>query len=228
MSVKPKILGLIPARGNSKRLPGKNIREFHGQPLLAWTIKAAQQSQQLSHVILSSEDEALIKVAQRYQCDAPFVRPKELSQDYTPGIDPVLHALEQCPGYDYIVLLQPTSPLRTSEDIDKAVQLCIETNAPALVSVSVTSMETCKNPEWCYRLDPDNHLVPLDFPSYHGPIMQLNGAVFVAKVDWLQCTHSFISSQTQAYVMPIERASDIDTLEDFEHAGEMVVDLVNG
>ena len=116
--MKPSFLAVIPARGGSKGVPRKNVRDLNGKPLIAWTIEEAKKSQYISNIILSSEDSEIIKEAKKYGCEVPFIRPMKLAQDDTPGIDPVLHAINQCPGYDYVVLLQPTSPLSKAEDID--------------------------------------------------------------------------------------------------------------
>src|SRR5882757_6235043 len=105
------VLGLIPARGGSKGVPRKNIRVAGGKPLIAWTADEACKSRFLDRLVLSSEDPEIIEVARRLGIEVPFRRPLELASDNTPGIDPVLHALGELPGYHYVVLLQPTSPL---------------------------------------------------------------------------------------------------------------------
>lgn len=126
--MQPKILAIIPARGGSKGVPRKNIRDLAGKPLIAWTIEEAKKSKYITRLILSSEDEEIIEAAKKYGCEVPFVRPIELAQDNTPGIEPVLHAIEKCPGYDYVLLLQPTSPLRTVEDIDGCIEFLLNKN----------------------------------------------------------------------------------------------------
>ncbi|CAA7603172.1 3-deoxy-manno-octulosonate cytidylyltransferase [Acididesulfobacillus acetoxydans] len=117
-----RILGIIPARGGSKGIPRKNIRLLGGKPLLAWTIEAALEAGCLDRLILTTEDEEIAAVGRKYGCEVPFLRPAELAQDSTPGIEPVLHALRwlaEREGYrpDYVLLLQPTSPLRRAEQI---------------------------------------------------------------------------------------------------------------
>src|ERR1039458_650454 len=113
------VLGVVPARGGSKGVPRKNIRMAAGKPLIAWTIEKALKSQYIDRLVLSSEDLEIMEVALRYGCDVPFRRPVELASDDTPGIAPVLHVLEKLPGYSYVALLQPTSPSRAAEDIDR-------------------------------------------------------------------------------------------------------------
>ena len=215
--MKPKILAIIPARGGSKGVPRKNIRELVGKPLIAWTIEEAKKSKYITRTILSSEDPEIIEVAKRYGCEVPFVRPLELAQDDTPGIEPVLHVVDQCPGFDYIVLLQPTSPLRTFEDIDGCIELIFKNKSPACVSVSIADI----SPYWMYTMQEKEQLSPLltdgffsrrqDLPKVYA----LNGAVYVAKVSWLQNKKTFITDETIGYVMSESHSLDIDTEEDF-------------
>lgn len=208
------VLAIIPARGRSKGLPGKNIKELCGKPLIAWTIEEAKKSKYIDRLILSSEDQQIIKIAKEWSCEVPFVRPAELAQDDTPGIEPVLHALKELPEkYDYVVLLQVTSPLRSVDDIDGCLGKCISLNAPACVSVT----ESDKSPYWMYVLDDKGYMKPFlkkqnfitrrqNLPK----IYSLNGAVYVAKCQWLLETESFITEQTLSYKMPKERSLDID------------------
>jgi N-acylneuraminate cytidylyltransferase len=213
-------LAVIPARGGSKGVPGKNIRPLGGRPLIAWTIAAAKDAPELDRVIISSDDTAVIETARAWGGEVPFVRPADLARDDTQGIAPVLHALDTLPdSYDYVVLLQPTSPLRTSADISAALKICVEDNALACVSVSVPPHA----PWWMFRLDAARHLQPLfpqdDLPSRRQEMPEvyaLNGAVYVAKVSWLRESGSFLTPATVAYVMPPERALDIDTELDFK------------
>lgn len=207
-----KVLAMIPARGGSKGILQKNIRLLGDKPLIAWTIEAAKQSVYIDRLILSSDDPQIIQTAQQWGCEVPFVRPTELAQDSTPGIDPVLHALEQMPGYDYVVLLQPTSPLRSTKDIDACIDMCAA-GAPACVSVT----QPGKSPYWMYTLSRAGEMQPL-LPGNHTSARRqelpaayaLNGAVYVAEVPWLQQQQSFVAQKTKAYVMPAERSIDID------------------
>jgi len=212
-----RMLGVIPARGGSKGVPGKNIRLVAGKPLIAWTIEAAQSSKSLDHVVLTSDDREIIDVAKKYNCNAPFVRDSHLAIDTTPTVDVVLDALDRCPGYEWVVLLQPTSPLRTAQDIDQAVEQCIALNAPSCVSVCLAQ----ESPYWMFTLNQDQNLAPLlpnvavtrrqDLP----PVYSLNGAIYVAKSEWLRQKRTFLTPDTVAYEMPVERSLDIDTETDF-------------
>lgn len=215
-----RVIAVIPARGGSKSLPRKNLLLAGGRPLIAWTILAAQKSNAIDYLALSSEDSEIIAVAEAWGCSAPFRRPDELSTDTASTIDVVLHALEQLPGYDYVILLQPTSPLRTEYDIDKAFALLEATGAPSCVSIC----EVDKSPYLMYLLGNDKTITSVmpqlptlmrrqDLPATY----VLNGAIYIANVDWLRKNKKFITSETVAYEMDRERSIDIDTKEDLEY-----------
>ena len=119
----PKILAVITARGGSKGLVRKNILDLAGMPLIAWTIQAAKQSKYINRVVLSSDDDEIMTVAEKYGCEVPFRRPAMLASDDASSLDVLFHAIGEVSGYDYVILLQPTSPLRTSTDIDDAFDL---------------------------------------------------------------------------------------------------------
>ena len=216
---KRKVLALIPARGGSKGLPGKNILPVAGRPLLAWSVDAARAAHCVDRVVLSSDDDAIMAAARACGCEVPFVRPAALASDAATTIDVVMHALDALPGYDLIVLLQPTSPLRTAADIDAACERLASSGAPACVSVSLVD----QSPYWMYRLGDNQSLVPVveappgvtrrqDLPAVYA----LNGAVYVADTAWLRQSRTFITRETVAHVMPAERSIDIDTIADFE------------
>jgi len=213
-----KILAVITARGGSKGVKRKNVRLLGGKPLIAWTIEEGLKSEYIDRLVLSSDDEEIIKYALNYGCEVPFVRPVELAKDTTPGIDVILHVLNCIKEYDYVVLLQPTSPFRSVDDIDNCIYNCITNEVDSLVSV----VEVDKPPHWMYRLDGQSKLHPLleenniysrrqDIPTTYS----LNGAVYVANVNWLQLNKSFLGKETKGYVMPKERSVDIDSEFDF-------------
>lgn len=214
-----RVLALIPARGGSKGLPGKNIREVGGRALLDWTIAAARASLHVDRVVLSSDDPAIMAVARACGCDVPFRRPDALATDVATTLDVVLHALDALPEFDVLVLLQPTSPLRTAADIDAAVERMIDTGASSCVSVC----EVEQSPYWMYRIDNNGVLKPI-IEQPHGAsrrqdlpqVYVLNGAVYVADVERLRAARAFVTADTVAYPMPLERSIDIDTAADFE------------
>lgn len=213
-----KVLALITARGGSKGLPRKNVLLAGGKSLLAWTVDAAISAECVDRVVLSSDDHEIMDAARAAGCDVPFCRPAHLATDVATSIDVVLHALDQLPGYGYVVLLQPTSPLRIAADIDAAFELMLEKGVPSCVSVT----EVEQSPYWMYRVTDENRLQRL-LPNLEGgtrrqdlpPIYALNGAIYVARIDWLKKTKSFVGDETIAYQMPRERSIDIDTPDDF-------------
>jgi len=213
-----KILALIPARGGSKSVPGKNLRPVGGKPLLAWTIETAKKSKFIDRLILSSDDDQIMHSAKYYGCEVPFVRPSELAGDSSPTNDVILHAIDNIKGYDLVVALQVTSPLVTEEDIDQCIKKCIDEKAKACVS----ACEPDKSPYWMFCME-DERLVPVlgegylnkrrqELPSVYVP----NGAVFVADVKWFKINKSFYSDLTVGYIMPRERSIDLDTEFDFK------------
>ena len=141
------ILGFIPARGGSKGLPGKNIRPLCKKPLIAWTIENAQKSKYLDRCIVSTDDKNIAEAAVSFGGDVPFLRPKKLASDKSPTVDAIIHALgvleKQGQKYDYLALLEPTSPLRKDDDLDNAIKLLIDhqLKAQSLVSVGEVHME---------------------------------------------------------------------------------------
>jgi len=217
-----KVLGIIPARGGSKTVPRKNIRLLAGKPLIAWTIEEAGKSKYIDRLIVSSEDAEIIKVAQEWGAEVPFVRPEELAEDETLGIEPVIHAINAIGEYyEYTILLQPTSPLRTARDIDECIHYCITEDAAFCVSVSIVD----KNPYWMYTLEKNKIISPLmqaersfdrrqDLPEVYA----LNGAIFLAQTNYLLQEKSFITEKTRAYIMPADRSLDIDREIDFLYA----------
>jgi N-acylneuraminate cytidylyltransferase len=222
------LLAIIPARGGSKGIPRKNIIDLAGKPLIAWTIEAAQKSKYIDRIILSSDDDEIIDVATKWGCEAPFKRPDEFAKDNTPGVDPVLHAISMLPGFDYVILLQPTSPLRTAEDIDGCIEYCMTKHAKCCVSVT----EPDKSPFWMYYLNSQGSLEPIlqidnevaarrqDLPVVYA----LNGAVYVAECDWLIANKSFLSKETVGYAMSKDHSIDIDSLRDLQLA-RLILDL---
>ena len=212
-----KILAVIPARGGSKGVPRKNVRELAGKPLICWTIDAAKESKYIDRLILSSEDDEIISVAKAVGCDVPFIRPENLASDTAAGVDVLCHAVEHVgEDFDYVVLLQPTSPLRQSSDIDGAVQLCVDQNVASVVSV----VEATKSPYWMYHMQCDCALSPFVENSAANrqqlpQVYALNGAVYVLRIASLLKNRKIMSAETIGHVMPEERSYDIDSETDF-------------
>jgi len=217
-----KVLAIIPARGGSKRLPGKNIMDLNGKPLIAWTIEAAKKSQYIDKLIVSTDDEKISTISKKYGAEVPFIRPKELSSDTANSIDVIFHAInfykEKSIEFEYILLLQPTSPLRITKDIDNAFKM-ISNDTKALVSVC----ETEHSPLWSNTLPDDLSMKDFirpkiknkrsqDLPKYY----RLNGAIYISKIEYLKENNGFLGKNTKAFIMPQERSVDIDSEVDYE------------
>lgn len=214
------VLALIPARGGSKGIPRKNIRQFCGKPLLQWSIDVALASACIDQVVVSTDDLEIAEIAINAGAEVPFIRPSHLALDSTPGIDPVLHALDSLPEVTDVCLLQPTSPLRTAKDIEAVFHLRANSISDSAVSLCLAS----KHPALMYHIEEDHHIAPIS--KLHHPhcrqslpiIHALNGAIFLAYRDFLQREKSFITPDTLGYVMPPQRSVDIDTDFDWQIA----------
>ncbi len=224
-------LGIIPARGGSKGIPRKNIRDLAGKPLVAWTIEEAAKSQYLDRCVISTDDTEIADIARNFGGDVPFMRPAELAQDGTPSIDVVLHVVNEITGYDYVVLLQPTSPLRTANDIDDGIMFCLSHGTESCVGI----VEATESPYWMYNLDKANKMSAIISLSEEKKYQRqklpkaysVNGAMYINSVHSLRKTKMFIHGETIGYIMPRERSWDIDTLLDFKIV-EMLMQYAKG
>ncbi|HEV7406408.1 MAG TPA: acylneuraminate cytidylyltransferase family protein [Chthoniobacteraceae bacterium] len=222
MSAPRHVLALIPARSGSKGLPGKNIRAFHGRPLLHWTIAAARASGVAERVIVSTDDAAMAEIAQAGGAEIPFLRPPELARDETPMLDVALDALAklEADGFvaDALLLLQPTSPLRGAKDLQAAAALLGDSDA--VVSVAPVK----QHPHWLQRIDETGRLQPYEPASEAArrqdlpAVYALNGAIYFVRTEALRRERTFRPAGTKAYVMPPERSVDIDTEIDWQLA----------
>ena len=219
-----RVLGLIPARGGSKGLPGKNLRALGGKPLLTWSIDAALASDVVDAVVVSTDDQAIAAAALAAGAEVPFLRPARLAADDAKVLDAVLYTADRLSGegrpFDAVVLLQPTSPLRTSADIDAAVRRWGETGTASVVSVCPAEHSPLlagtlgENGSMAGFMPPSSAVNRQQLPVFH----RLNGAVYVAGVEWLRRNGSFLGDDSFAYVMPVERSVDIDSETDFAFA----------
>ncbi len=224
MSRVPTFYGLVTARGGSKGIPGKNVRDLAGKPLIAWTLEEARKSQRLSRLIVSTDDPEIARVCRQWGGEVPFVRPAELAQDDTPHLVVVEHAIQwlrdrgQMP--DYLLTLQPTCPLRTVEDIDRSIQLATTRNASAVMSVC----EPPHHPLWTKQITEEGHLVP--FIPWSGSLVRqllpkvytVNGVIHLHHCETLLRTRMMQPTDSVPYVMPAERSIDIDTPWEFRLA----------
>jgi len=218
-----KVLAIIPARGGSKRLPRKNIMQLGGKPLIAWTILAGMQSKFIDKVIVSTDDKAIADISRQYGADVPFIRSDELSTDTATSMDVVRNAIQfidvNNQEYEYVILLQPTSPLRTSLDIDEAFELLIEKKCDGIVSV----MQVDHPVEWTNTLGEDlslHEFLPEEVRNLRSqdlPIRyRINGALYLSRIKTLLQAGTFIYGQGQfAHIMDAYSSIDIDTEIDF-------------
>ncbi|MBN1572780.1 MAG: acylneuraminate cytidylyltransferase family protein [Deltaproteobacteria bacterium] len=213
------VFAVIPARGGSRGVLKKNISAVAGKPLVAWTIQAALKSGALNRVVVTTDDPAIAEISKEYGAEVPFLRPEALARDDTPGIDPIIHAvrwLEENEGYDpaSVMALQPTSPLRSTKDIDRSVSIMREKGADFVVSVT----ETKHHPYWTKTIDQNGRLG--DFVSSKEiiscrqglpPAYSINGAIYLGKKKALLEKATWFTDNTYPYIMPQDRSLDIDT-----------------
>ncbi|MGH9346752.1 MAG: cytidylyltransferase domain-containing protein [Vicinamibacterales bacterium] len=218
-----RVLGVIPARGGSKGIPGKNLRPLAGRPLLAYTADAARESRRLSRVIVSTDDTAIRDAARGLQLEVPFMRPKELAQDDTPMLPVLQHAVRVMAGLgftaDAVVLLQPTSPLRRGEHIDRAVDLLVSSAAESVVTVVEVPHQF--NPVSVLRLEGERLVPFLDGPSIlrrqdKPHVFARNGPAVLAVRAAVLARESLYGDDCRPLVMSLEDSVDVDTLADFE------------
>ena len=218
-----KILGIILARGGSKGIKDKNIVKFGNKPLIKWTFDAAKKSKKISKLILSTDSKKIASLARKNKIEVPFLRPKKFASDKAKSIDAIEHAInffkKQKVFFDYIVLLEPTSPLRTTLDINKSINLIIKNKADSLVSI-------CRvdeiNPSFLFkkknkRLQPlekkiSNHLRRQDVE----PIYFLEGTIYISKTNVLFKKRSFCHSNTIGFEVPKWKSLEIDDKTDLE------------
>lgn len=217
------VLTLIPARGGSKGLPGKNIRSFLGKPLIARTIETAKDSGMAGRILVSTDDPEIARVSEACGAEVPFLRPAEIAADASPVLAAALHALDWLEEHDgwkaeWLLLLQPTSPLRTADDIRHAFELVQSADTDAVVAVS----ETKSHPFWVKTLDPSGHLRPFiadqKAPARRQelpPAYALNGLLYLVRVSTLTEEGAFCPDKTRSLIIPAIRAFDIDSEEDF-------------
>ena len=217
-----KILGLVTARGGSKGLPGKNIITLFGKPLIAWTIEAGLRAPSLDSLVVTTDDEMIAQAARFAGARAPFIRPVELAGDTASSVDVVLHAIDWLASvgehYDVVVLLEPTSPLRESEDIEGALDTLVRTGAESVVSICRVEST---HPAFIYRRGDGERLNPLMQRQPTGlrrqeiePLYFLEGTVYVSQINALRRYQSFYHEDTVGYEVPRWKALEVDEMDD--------------
>lgn len=227
------ILALIPARGGSKGLPRKNIRPLLGKPLIAWTIEQAKASKYIDRIVVSTDDEEIAEVAKQYGAEVPFIRPKELARDDSPTIDAVLHALEffseKGEKFDLLALLEPTSPLRDVEDIDRGIEFLINSEDAESI-VSVCKLEGA-HPEFNVIIDKKGFIKKaLDGTSTFKVLRRqelkdvyfFEGTIYISKIPSLLRKKTFYHDKTLAHIVPRWKALEIDEICDLLCAEALV------
>lgn len=219
-----KNLAIIPARSGSKGLKNKNIKLLNGIPLMAYSIKAAQESGMFDEIMVSTDSLEYADIAKKYGANVPFLRSKELSTDQAGSWDVAIEVLkcyqEMGRSFDTVCLLQPTSPFRTADDIVGGYALLEAKNADAITSVC----EVEHSPLWCMTLEDNLSLKSFykknkDVPRQELPIYyRLNGAIYVRKVKYQHNNIVLLHDNNVAYIMPHERSIDIDSEMDFLYA----------
>ncbi|GAA5507333.1 acylneuraminate cytidylyltransferase family protein [Novipirellula caenicola] len=222
-----RVLGIVTARGGSKGIPRKNVQMLCGKPLLQYTADAALAASKLTRVILTTEDEEIAAVGRECGLDVPFLRPDELAKDNTPSLPVIQHAVQfvQSHGehYDAIFTLQPTHPLRLAADIDGAIDLLETTAADSVISfVDVGE----KHPARMKFIDDGGHVIDPPFAEeFEGqrrqdlrPLYLREGSVYLTRTSVLMEQHSFKGQDCRAWIVPPERACNIDTPFDMQMA----------
>lgn len=218
------ILCIIPARGGSKRLPGKHIKLIGGIPLIGYGIKAAKQSKYIDRLIISTDDEAIAKVAREEGAEVPFMRPAELATDEAPTLPVLQHGVteieKQGKKIDAVVLIQPTVPGIELGDVDGAIEKFFESGANSCISVC----EIIDPPEWMYRMREggmlEKYISAADARTQDlEKLYRVNGAVYVSKRELLMEKNKIVDQANCAsIIMPRDRSLDIDTQTDFDMA----------
>lgn len=220
------MIAIIPARGGSKGVPKKNIKLIDGKPLIYYTIEAAKKSKAVSRIIVSTDCLEIASVAKKLGAEVPFLRPEYLATDTSKAIDAYLYTIEKINNdenqniNEFMVLL-PTSPLRTSEDIDLAVKLFKDKKADTVISV----VEATHPPTWYKKIstkgvlldffeEVDNSLNRQEAQKTYLP----NGAIYIFNYNKLKENNSYYNDNTFPYIMSVETSIDIDTLVDFKLA----------
>lgn len=214
-----KILGLINARGGSKGVPGKNIKLLCGKPLIGYSIEAAKNSALITDIVVSTDCENIAKAAIDFGARVPFIRPPELATDTAKQIDAITHAItfleNNGEAYDYICILQPTCPLRSSNDIDGSLNMLIASGADSVITVTDVGG---RHPKTLYTMGPDNTISPYIQSDTGGVLRQdfealywRTGSVYAMKRNVVMTQNSLYGQNICGYIQPEERAFNIDS-----------------
>lgn len=232
------VLAVITARGGSKGLPGKNIKDLNGKPLIAWSIEECKKSKYITDLIVSTDDAEIAEVAKTWGGEVPFLRPAELAEDSTPHLPVMQHAtdfMEQQKGtqYDYVVIIQPTSPFRKAEYIDNLIDVIIEEGATS--GVTVFEIEGKWHPIKMKRMKGnfiEDYCVPEAKSGVrrqeYERVYKRSSDVFITDREFLMEKDEIYTDKMVGYIVSSERAIDIDTIEDWKRAEEIAKRILNG
>lgn len=217
-----RILGLILARGGSKGLPDKNVRRIANKPLIEWTVEAGLHSRYIDDLLLSTDSQLIADIAIMAGAKAPFLRPSEFAKDTSPSIDAILHAVnwveEHWGQYEYLVLLEPTSPLREALDIDAAIE-ALENDNDAESIVGVCKTEAIHPAFFCYiregRLAPYSGSFEVKRRQEIEDLFFFEGSVYVSHISSLKTRKAFYHDKTIPYIVPKWKSFEIDDIIDF-------------
>jgi len=220
-----RIIAIIPARGGSKRLPGKNIKELAHKPLIAWTIDAALNSSILDTIMVNTDDQRIVAIAKKYRAEVPFLRENNLATDTASSLDVIEQTLlyynSQNIDFDIVILLQPTSPLRNSDDIKNALNLFIDKKAASVLSVCEVEHPI----QWSNTLDNSlsmDNFIKEEHRNTRSQDLEknyrLNGAIYIWDCKEFLLKKESIITPAFSYIMPRERSIDIDEEIDFKLA----------
>ena len=223
-----KILAIIPARGGSKGIKNKNIKPFNGKPLIAYAIAAAKKSRLINRIMVSTESQAVARIAKKLGAEVPVLRPKELAEDNSLVRDAVAHLLinlQEKYHYrpDYIVLLEPTSPLRLAQDIDQALELLFSRKASALVSIYATEqLLFIKNKFDKLQIVSSEKFLKSTNRQQQPPAYKLDGFVYAIKTEVFLAEKTFLPKGVIGYVNEARwRTTDLNEPQDFV-LGELI------
>lgn len=222
------MIAIIPARSGSKGVPRKNVKMFLKKPLIVHTIEAALSADCVDRVVVSTDDEEIIKISKENGADVPFVRPADLASDKSSAIDVYLHAIdylsnEYKSGIEKFMVLLPTVPFRTKSHIDEAYSLFVRKKANTLISVTNSLIP----PSWYMEVDADGHLFNCGFGTNMGFVKNRqmdsgylipNGAIYILDYQLLKTKRTYYCDNTIPYIMKREDSIDIDTVDDWEYA----------
>lgn len=231
-----RVLGLVPARGGSRGVPRKNIKELGGKPLLAYTAECALSATRLASVVLSTDDEEIAQIGRELGLHVPFLRPADLAKDTTPTYPVVIHALDELARggeyFDAVCLLQPTTPLRRPEDIDGCIELLESSNADSVVTVRRVPEEY--NPSWVFWKDENGkmslatgEIVPVPRRQDLVPAFHRDGSIYVSRCESLRTSGNLYGEDLRGYETSQTEYVNIDTLDDWSAASVLMERNVN-